>query len=250
MNKLQSTPVYPGTVLNSKTVSRKQTLSRNCSEGSVSLLSHADGEISQVEEEGTRNVLVMTEVGRAVQGSMFGEKAIINPQKGRAVSVKCLRNCIFLVLAGKDYNKYMRRVLEKRDDNKINFLRSMPLFKSWSKGLARSFIAPVSYLHLKKGKQVVIQGHQNQFLFLIRAGTFRLTIQMKKPYREVDNETTLLRQEKYVLKDKIHEIERFNGHSLESLNHEIEGDDTGLMGANKDWKQIPRQAEQYVERME
>ena len=219
-------------------LSRKQSLrSKAGSSGSnpqTSPVKEQD-KISQVVETVDLNVLVMTEVGRAVQGSMFGEKAIINPHKGRAVSVRCIRNCIFLVLAGKDYNKYMRRVLEKRDDNKINFLRSMPLFKSWSKGLARSFIAPVSYLNLLKGKQVVVQGQPNQFIYFVKAGTVQMTIKIKKPHREVDNEKTLLRQEKFVLKDNIHQIVRFDDHSLESLNNEIEGDDTGLMGASHNW---------------
>jgi len=133
------------------------------------------------DEEGA-NVVVMTEVGRAHQGSMFGEKAIISPEKGRAVNVRCTKNCIFLVLTGRDYSRYMRRVLEKRDDEKISFLRSTPLFKSWSKGLARNTLTQIKIMHLLKGKTVLQQGQLNSFLFFIRSGSVEMSLKVKKPH--------------------------------------------------------------------
>lgn len=92
---------------------------------------------TQIGEDCT-NMVVMTEVGFDGQGSMFGEKAIKYPKLGRAVSVRCTRNCIFLVLNGRDYIKYVSRYTDKRNDEKIAFLRSTPIFKSVSKALARN----------------------------------------------------------------------------------------------------------------
>lgn len=59
---------------------------------------------------------------------MFGELAIKDPQAGRKASVKCLKNCIFIVLCGRDYSRYMRRLVEKLDDEKIEFLKTIPIF--------------------------------------------------------------------------------------------------------------------------
>ena len=42
---------------------------------------------------------------------------------------------------------------------------------------------------------------------------------------------------------------RWTDETLEERNRIIEGDDTGLMGACKSFKQVPLDSEQYVERM-
>jgi hypothetical protein len=50
-------------------------------------------------------------------------------------------------------------------------------------------------------------------------------------------------KEKFLLKDNIHMIERFNTLSLEEKNYAIEGNDTGLMGAGEAWTQVPKTSE-------
>ena len=74
------------------------------------------------------NVVVLTEVNRFHSGQMFGQLAIINPNAGRACSVKCLNSCSFVVLTSRDYNRYLRRVIEKLEDAKITLLKQTPLF--------------------------------------------------------------------------------------------------------------------------
>lgn len=94
---------------------------------------HVDGtavvseHASEKSEEGV-NVVVLTEVNRFHAGQMFGQLAIINPNAGRACSVKCLNSCSFVVLTSRDYNRYLRRVIEKVEDAKITLLKQTPLF--------------------------------------------------------------------------------------------------------------------------
>ena len=76
-----------------------------------------------------------------------------------------------------------------------------------------------------------------------------MSIGIKKPYADIDQSKTLLRQEKYNLKDRIHGIVRWPDEALEERNRAIEGDDTGLMGATSSFNQIPLDSEQYVERI-
>ena len=80
-----------------------------------------------------------------------------------------------------------------------------------------------------------------------------MTIKVRKPYdgeAESNQKKAILQNEKYKLKDTIHGIVRHTNLSLEEQNCAIEGDDTGMMGAHKDWPQISKDAEQYIDRME
>ena len=93
------------------------------------------------------------------------------------------------------------------------------------------------------------QDRENDFLYIVAKGSVSVSISIKKPYADTDQSKTLLRQEKYNLKDRIHGIVRWTDETLEERNRIIEGDDTGLMGACKSFKQVPLDSEQYVERM-
>jgi len=73
---------------------------------------------------------------------------------------------------------------------------------------------------------------------------------VNKPHKELDNNAASLMKEKFLLKDCIHGIKRYDTFSLEDQNYTIEGNDTGLMGANEGWMQAPKTSEQYVEAME
>ena len=169
-------------------------------------------------EEEQIHVLVMQEVARRHQGSVFGEIAITSTTGQRTASIKCTSNCIFMVMLGKDYNLYLRRMLEKLNDENINFLREMPLFKNWSKALTRNTKNQIKALHCTKGHLVVSQNMANPYLYILAKGQVKVSVRMRKPYDdalETQQKKELLQNEKYKLKDAIHGIIRYTNKSLE-----------------------------------
>ena len=78
-------------------------------------------------------------------------------------------------------------------------------------------------------------------MYIVREGRVEVSLKVIKPHKELDNNAASLMKEKFLLKDCIHGIKRYDT---------IEGNDTGLMGANEGWMQVPKTSEQYVERME
>ena len=98
----------------------------------------------------------MKEVATKKKGDVFGEMANDNCSGKRSASIKCMQDCIFLVMSGKDYNLYLRRHIEKLNDDKINFMRDTTLFSTWSKSLIRTTIKQFKSVKYPKGRQIVI----------------------------------------------------------------------------------------------
>ena len=97
----------------------------------------------------------MQEVARKYQGDIFGEMAINKGTGTRSANIKCIQNCIFLVISDKDYNLYLRRMIEKLGDDKITFMRGTTLFANWSKSLTRSTINQLKVMKCTKGREIV-----------------------------------------------------------------------------------------------
>ena len=127
-------------------------------------------------------MLVMQEVARKHQGDIFGEMAINNCTGTRSANIKCIQNCIFLVISDKDYNLYLRRMIEKLGDDKIAFMRGTTLFANWSKSLTRSTINQLKVMKCTKGREIVTQNMPNPYLYIIAKGQFKVTIKIRKPY--------------------------------------------------------------------
>ena len=87
-----------------------------------------------------------------------------------------------MVMSSRDYNLYLRRMLEKLSDEKINFLRDMPLFKNWSKALTRNTKDQIKALHCTKGRHVLTQNTDNHYLYIVAKGQVKVSIRMRKPY--------------------------------------------------------------------
>ena len=124
----------------------------------------------------------MQEVARKHRGDIFGEIAINKGTGMRSANIKCIQNCIFLVISDKDYNLYLRRMMEKLGDDKINFMREMTLFANWSKSLIRSTINQLKIMKCTKGREIVTQNKPNPYLYIIAKGQFKVTIKVVKPY--------------------------------------------------------------------
>ena len=154
------------------------------------------------------NYVVLTELGRAHGGGMFGEIAIRDPSHVRQASVRATKPCVLLTLTGRDYQRYLKSILEKIDDERIEFLQGTSLFKTWSKAHCRAFMGYVKTHTLHKGHAILRQGHARPTLILVKKGSVRLSIKVKKPYSSKTQEGDVLKAEKFKLKDTIHGIER------------------------------------------
>lgn len=74
-----------------------------------------------------------TQVGLMSKGDAFGELALLH-NKPRAATIRCLTDCHFAVLDKNDYVKTLAKVHETKLTQKIDFLLSLPMFKSWTRG--------------------------------------------------------------------------------------------------------------------
>ena len=181
---------------------------------------------------------------------MFGEAAIRQPNATRNCNVRALHDCILMTMAGKDFQKYFLTIMEKMDEERIEFLRQTNVFKSWSKANCRSFMTFIKSQEYRKGQKVITQGQNKPCLFLVKKGSVQLRIKVKKPYSYKDAEDDLLMEEKFKLKDNVNGIVRDTRESLETRNFVIEGDGAGMMGAHKDWPQVPKTHIWYKRRMD
>ena len=75
-------------------------------------------------------------------------------------------------------------MLDKLQDDKVNFLREMPLFKNWSKALTRNTKNQIKALNCTKGHIVVSQNIKNQYLFILHKGTVNVSVKMRIPCEE------------------------------------------------------------------
>ena len=122
-------------------------------------------------------------------------------------------------------------------------LKQTPFFKDFSNNRIRTSLQSFTFTHWHKGETVITEDRENEFLYIVAKGSVKMSIGIKKPYADIDQSKTLLRQEKYNLKDRIHGIVRWTDETLEERNCVIEGDDTGLMGASPNFKQVPLDGE-------
>lgn len=113
------------------------------------------------------------EVAILTSGYSFGEMAFVNDHP-RYFSVQCTEPTLLGVLKKNDYN-IIAKVQEKHINEKIEFLRSIELFKNWT----RVAVYKLSYFFrsiiLRKGNVVYREGDIPLEIFLIKEGEFIFT---------------------------------------------------------------------------
>jgi CRP-like cAMP-binding protein len=110
-----------------------------------------------------------TQVGMLSKGDAFGELALLH-NKPRAATIRCLANCHFAVLEKNDYVKTIAKVHENKLTQKIDFLLSLPMFRSWTRGSMQK----LSYYFKEKAytrRQIVVKsGDSVSEVLIIREG--------------------------------------------------------------------------------
>lgn len=84
-------------------------------------------------EDAETGLRTPTQVGLMGKGDGFGELALLH-NKPRAATIRCLTDCHFAVLDKNDYVKTLAKAHETKLTQKIDFLLSLPMFKSWTRG--------------------------------------------------------------------------------------------------------------------
>jgi CRP-like cAMP-binding protein len=92
--------------------------------------------------------MVYKEVVQLGTGSSFGELALIN-NKPRAATIKCLSDCHFAVISKNVYEKVLKKIEIKNQNQLVDFLKHLPFFAGWS----RTALARLKY-NLEQGEFV------------------------------------------------------------------------------------------------
>lgn len=117
-------------------------------------------------------------------GASFGELALIS-NKTRAATIRCLENTHFAVLSKEGYEKVLGKIEHAKLNKLVDFLKSVPTFKHWSK----SALLKLTYFFKKKSfirNQVVYkEGDNSKFLYVIKEGEFEISKKMR-PEKDSD----------------------------------------------------------------
>lgn len=108
-------------------------------------------------------------------GSGFGELALINDQV-RAASILCREPTYLAVLERDEYKRILGRIDDAKIEAKVQLLLRHPAFANWGKAALQR----VSYFfteHSYKRKQQLFRAGQScDYVYFIKTGEFRLTI--------------------------------------------------------------------------
>lgn len=107
-------------------------------------------------------------------GKAFGELALIT-NKPRAATLKCLTNCHFAVISKNVYDRVLKKIGVKNQNQLVDFFHHLPFFAGWS----RTALARLKYnFNLEEytsGQTVVREGQDlADKILLIRSGEFQV----------------------------------------------------------------------------
>ena len=112
------------------------------------------------------------EVIQLGDGAAFGELAL-EDNKPRAASIQCKIDTHFAVLDKADYKRILAKLVKEKRMEVVNFLQTLPLFKTWTKGS----LTKLSFLFKEKffvRKQLVFKEKDApEEVYIVRDGEFQ-----------------------------------------------------------------------------
>ena len=109
------------------------------------------------------------QVAKLVDGSSFGELALLE-QKPRAATIRCLTNSHFMVLSKNDYNRVIGKIERRTYNDKINFLRNIPVFSL----LTRTSLGKMTYYFETKNciRDAILykEGDPAEYVYIVKQG--------------------------------------------------------------------------------
>jgi len=117
---------------------------------------------------------VLVQVAKLVDGSSFGELALIE-QKPRAATIRCLQSCHLMVLTKADYSRVIGKIEKRTYNEKINFLRNIPVFQL----LTRTSLGKMTYyfedIKTIKNAYLYREGDSTDNVYIVKRGEFQVT---------------------------------------------------------------------------
>jgi CRP-like cAMP-binding protein len=142
---------------------------------------HDRGDMFFAVYKGSVEVLKEDEAGESVpvaklgKGDVFGEIALLE-QRPRTSSIRTVTNCNLLALNRKDFEHLL---VDNLGAKKIKhlvqvcaFLRRNPLFNDWPSQALIKIANEFTFTDCPAGSEVIAEGHQNEFFYLIYEGEF------------------------------------------------------------------------------
>ena len=119
------------------------------------------------------------EVTTLSDGSSFGELAL-ESSNPRAASIKCKTHSHFLYLEKGDYVRLVSRIVLEKRNSLVNFLQSLPMFNTCTKGT----LTKLSYIFkekvFQKGHIVYNEGDEAEDIYIVKHGEFEFYKLIKK----------------------------------------------------------------------
>lgn len=121
-------------------------------------------------DAGTYELVEALQLG---DGAAFGELALEDTGKTRAASIQCLEDSHFAVIEKSDFKRILFKMIQDKRMELVNFLNSLPMFKSWTKGS----LTKLSYFFKEKQfvrNQVVYkEGEPAEEVYVVKEGEFK-----------------------------------------------------------------------------
>jgi CRP-like cAMP-binding protein len=106
-------------------------------------------------------------------GQSFGQAALIN-EKPRYYSAICSENCTLLSLSKNDYFG-LEGTQEKQINEKMDFLRTLQIFKTWSRVALYNVTFYFKEIRFRRGALVYSEGDPANSVYIIKEGEFKFT---------------------------------------------------------------------------
>ena len=107
-------------------------------------------------------------------GKSFGELALIG-SKPRMASIRCKEDTFFAVLSKNDFNLCLGQIEKKKLNEKINFLRSLPLFSALTKTSISKLTYQFSDISTIKGQILYKEGDPADYIFIVKSGQYEMS---------------------------------------------------------------------------
>lgn len=114
------------------------------------------------------------EVATLKEDAAFGELALIN-DKPRAATIQWCEPTTFAVLTKADYKKVFLAIEKKIQNQKIQFLKSIPYFSKWTSMALSKFAYYFTDKHYIRNQVVFKEGQKWDNIYIVKSGEFELT---------------------------------------------------------------------------
>ncbi|KAL4511922.1 hypothetical protein ABPG72_012767 [Tetrahymena utriculariae] len=141
--------------------------------GKVSIIvNHTETQINQKGEE--QQIVVTEEIKIIESGHSIGDIALLRDQK-RNSGIICKEDSHFLVLEKEDFNKIIADMEEREVQNKINFLKTLIIFESFSRRQLEISMIYLNKLKVRKGFLLCEEDKISAYIYIIIKGEFKVS---------------------------------------------------------------------------